>query len=213
MLKWSGKFVGWLVVLLVGLFLISTLTFHTGLAGSGAGTGVFSHSFRARFDIRPEFDEGSSKSGSMIVEARHPARLMLWGHASPKYRHAKIEWFLFREEESIGNATIDLEKLQIARSGKVMPLDTKNLLNLFEISDATAQDRLMVGTLAEFLQAAKDGDLPRPNHHGHSLPKPLPGRMQHFATGFSLSPLELTWVIVWSGFGLTATKGFKRGNA
>ena len=127
---------------------------------------------------------------------------MFWGHASPNYRHATIKWFLIREKGSSGSATINLETMQITTNGKDMPLDAKNLARLFGIAAATEHDIVVFGTLVEFLRASRDGGLPPPNHHGHSLPEPLPGYMQHLATGFSLRPLELAWIAGWSGLGI-----------
>lgn len=202
MMKWAGRLVGWLAILLVGLFLISNLTFHTGLAGSGVGTGVFSHWFRAQFELSHDFDAGDSTSGSISVEAKHPARFMLSGHESPNYRNAKIKWFLFREEANRGEATINLENMQIVWDGDATSLNPENIVRLFGITAPTDQDTLMANALLEFLHSARDGKLPLPNHHGHSLPEPLSGRMQHFATGFSLLPVELAWLIGWAGFGI-----------
>nr|CAP47706.1 putative integron gene cassette protein [uncultured bacterium] len=182
----------------------------------GAGTGFFSHLFVARCDFCPELDESTSTWGSITVKATRPAQPMLWGHVSPKYSHAKIEWSLFHEKESNGNATIDLEQMQITRNGEVTSLDAENLSHLLGIFDATDHEIVRVETLFDFLQAAKNGDLPRPNHHGHSLPVLLPGHMQHFATGFSLRPLELAWVVGWSGLGIlgvTSAINSKRGKA
>lgn len=201
----------WLAVLLLVLFGISTVTYHTGLPGSGAGTGVFSYWFRAQFHIDPDYDDfESSASGTITIEGSAPPRFMAWGHASPKYRSVEIDWFLWREEESVGEAVVDLDASLITGSGDSAPLDARSLATLFEITDPVEQDDLLFAKMLEFLDAAKEGKLPRPNHHGHSLPEPFPGRMQHFASGVSLRPLGLLWVICWSAFGIVRVFNHKR---
>lgn len=177
MRKTAWKLIGWLVILLIGLFLISNLTFHTGLAGSGAGTGVFSHQFRAQLQIWHDLNDLGSTSGTVVIEAKHPARFMLSGHVSPNYRSAKIEWSLYREHPNRGEATIDLKNMQIVGEGNATQLNPESILRLFGIADSTDQDKLMADASVKFLQAARDGNLPGPNHHGHSMAEPLPGRI------------------------------------
>jgi len=201
-MKIAGKLIGWLVILIIGLYLISYLTRYSSLAGSGEGTGVFSHGFRAQFQIGPDFNAHDLTSGTITVEATHPATFMLSGHVSPNYRSARIDWFLYREHQNIGEATVDLENMLVAREGNATRLNPESISRLFGITNPTDQDKLLADAFVKFLQAARDGNLPRPNHHGHSMSEPLPGHMQHFATGFSLRPLELAWTVGWIACGM-----------
>lgn len=202
MLKRIRKLGAWLTILLVVLFLISALIFNMGLAGSGAGTGVFSYWFRARFQVWPDTENSPAISGSVNVEGNAEPRFMVWGHASPRYRKLEIDWVIFRDGESKGQAVIDLNEMQILHGTQNSPLNADSLCSLIGLTNTTNGEGLMVTTLIDFLESAREGTLPPPNHHGYSLPKPLPGKMQHFATGFSLRPLELAWVGAWSIFGL-----------
>lgn len=208
-MKRFGKFGLWLAVLLLVLSGISTATYHTGLPGSGIGTGVFSYWFRAHFDIDLDYDEfESSTVGSITIEGSAPPRLMAWGHASPKYRAVEIDWYLSQKSE--GKAAVDLNASLITGPRNSVPLDAQNLATLFEITDPVEQDDLLFANLLEFLETAKEGKLPRPNHHGYLLPLPFPGRMKHFATGVSLRPVELLWVISWSTFGFVVMVNHNR---
>jgi hypothetical protein len=216
MLKCTWKILGWLAVLLVGLYLISFLTFHTGLSGAGTGTGIFSYSFRAFCDVMSERENEGSAFGSIFIEAKLPPRFMVWGQSSPKYRNAEITWTLLQKEKSKGKATIDLERMLIITDDKSASLTTKTLSALLGIAPTTARDTILVERVAELLRSAGDGKLPVPNHHGYSLPEPFIGYMQHYALGFWIRPLGLVWVAIWSAFGiyrLIITKRLKRNAA
>jgi len=213
MLNYTWKFFGWLAVLLVGLYVISFLTFHTGLSGSGAGTGVFYYCFRAFCHIYDDRKSDWGTLGSITIEAKLAPRFMVWGQSSPKYRGAEIEWSLVQKEKSSGKATIDLKRKLIITDAKEVSLNTKTLSALLGIAPLTARDTILVERVAELLRSAGEGKLPVPNHHGYSLTEPFVGYMQHYAFGFWIRPLGLLWVSIWSAFGiygLIITKRLKR---
>lgn len=195
-----GSFGAWLAILFAVLAVISLFTFNMGLAGSGAGTGVFSYSFRAGFQI--SYDEDIPTFGTINIKGNASPRFMLWGNASPKYPSAEIDWLLFQKKESSGHALLDLDHMLIVEGSKSICLDANALSNLFGISSTAHNDKVLATAVFDFLQAAQNGNLPPPRHHGHTLPEPFPGRMQHGASGMSLCPLELIWVAVWSALGL-----------
>ncbi len=202
MLKRIKKLCAWLTVLFVVLFFISALTFNMGLAGSGAGTGVFSYWFRASFRVGSNFENDLGVSGCINVEGNAESRFMIWGHASPRYRTVEIEWVMFRHGESTGQAVIDLKEMQISHGTQTSPLNADTLGSLIGFPNTSNGRNVMVTSLMDFLQSAGQGTLPPPSHHSYSLPEPIPGRMQHFATGSSLRPLELIWIVAWSICGL-----------
>lgn len=201
MVKRIGQFVAWLTVLVVILGMISAFTWNTGLAGSGLGTGVFSYHLNARIQLW--HDDENAYSGTVTVVGKAAARFMTWGRVSPKYRKVEIDWAIFRNGQSTGQAIIDLEHNQIFHDGRTFPLNPDALCNLVGIPNETETESAICTALDAFLQSARDGTLPKPNHHSYSLAKPLEGRLQHGATGFSLRPLELVWVAVWSIFGVS----------
>jgi hypothetical protein len=205
------KFAAWLTVLIVVLLLIHVLTFTLAWAGSGAGTGVFSYWFRARFQLDHEFESGRTLLGSIKVEGRVETRFKVWGHISPKYHELQMDWFLYGDDGSEGQAVVDLDQMQITHDGHAVPLTVDNLCSLVGVPDSSKDENANITTLVQFFQSAHEGTLPVPNHHGHSLPEPLPDRMQHFATGPAVRPPELIWVVIWSLFGLvrsfTPTQG------
>jgi len=201
-MRLTGKLVGWLAILLVGHIVITVLTNSMAQSGAGLGTGVLSYWFRAQFQVWHGPDRGDSMIGSITVESRHPARFKLWGNSSPRYRHSEIDWFLYNRERSEGKAEIDLGNLQIVQGGNAVSLDSANLLRLFGISDPTEDDTLVVEALVEFFESAREGRLPRPNHHGHRLSEPLPGWMQHFAIGLAIQPMGMIWLVSWTWFGI-----------
>ncbi len=192
----------WLAILLAALFLVSTLTLQMGLAGSGEGTGVFSYMFRANFQVWYDVNDTLSRSGLINISGNASPRFKLWGHASPQYRSAEIDWHFYSNGESSGHAIIDLDQMLIHQADKSIALDANTISSLFNFSHPADRDRLLATTIVDFLQAAKDGTLPTPSHHSHALPEPFPGRMQHFATGTALRPFELIWVAAWCAFGL-----------
>ena len=202
MVRRIRKLAAWLSVLIVVLFLIHVLTFTLAWGGSGAGTGVFSYYFRARFQLDHESDNGRTMLGSVNVEGRVEPRFMMWGHVSPQYREAEMDWLLFGDGGNEGHAVVDLDHMQIAHDGHTVPLTAEHVCSLFGVSGSNDGEQALSSALVQFFQSARDGSLPLPNHHGHSLPDPLPGRMQHFAIGPAIRPLELFWVVAWSIAGL-----------
>lgn len=92
--------------------------------------------------------------------------------------------------------------MRIVGDGDSTPLNPENISSLLGITASTEEDTRMADALVEFLQSARDGNLPRPNHHGHSMSEPISGHMQHFATDFSLRPMELAWLVGWVAFGI-----------
>jgi len=200
MWKRIGSLGMWLAILFAVLSVISLFTFNMGLSGSGAGTGVFSYRFRTGFRI--SYDDDVPTLGTIDIEGRASPRFKLWGQVSPKYRSAEIDWLLFQKKESTGHAFLDLDHMLIVQGSKSIRLDANTLSSLFGISGTAHNDKVLATTIFNFLQAAQNGTLPPPRHHGYSLPEPFSGRMHHFANGVSLRPLELIWVAVWSGFGL-----------
>lgn len=208
MLNRIGQFVAWLTVLVVILCMISALTWNTGLAGSGLGTGVFSYHLNARIQLW--HDNENAYSGTVNVVGNAPARFMAWGRVSPKYRKVEIDWTIFQHGQSEGQAIIDLEHNQILHDGRTFPLNPVALCSLVGIPNETESESEICTALDDFIQSARDGTLPKPNHHSYSIAEPLAGRLQHSATGFSLGPLELVWVAVWTIFGVSrciASKG------
>ncbi len=194
------NFAAWLVVLIGGLLVIHVLTFSLAWSGSGAGTGIFSYKFRARFHPDYETENGRSIFGSVNVEGSVEPRFKVWGHMSPRYREVEIEWLIFDDSESAGKAVVDLDQMQIDQDGYAVPLTPDDIGKLIGLNDPNSN--AVVTALLQFLHSAREGTLPVPNHHGHSLPEPLPGRIHHFAIGPAIRPLGLVWVLMWSVAGL-----------
>jgi len=62
------RFLGWLLMLLVGAFLSAILQAQVrGLAGSGAGTGIFEHYFQSRISFYPDPESGDRLMGFMFT--------------------------------------------------------------------------------------------------------------------------------------------------
>ena len=133
MLKLAGKFVGWLAILLVVQFAISTMTHISVMAGSGVGTGVFSYRFRARLDSPYDFEDEDSAIGLITIEATAPSRFKVWGHASPAYRKVEIDWILFQEEQWEGRATIDLDQMLIKQGRESLHLKQPHIMLSFAV--------------------------------------------------------------------------------
>ncbi|QDS93574.1 hypothetical protein FF011L_23470 [Roseimaritima multifibrata] len=188
----------WLAVLVIGLVCISSLTFSS--VGSGTGTGFFSHWFGASFRVWPE--SVGDASGTLRVEGNVEPVFLLWGHVCPAYKAVELEWEMFHVAEHKGGATLDLEQMTVVAGDKTTAIDEDSLSALLGFSTANPRDAEHVATLLKFLRSANDGTLPPPSHHGHELPEPLPGRMQHFASGASIPPLQLLWMIAWLMSGL-----------
>ena len=174
------------------------------MAGSGVGTGVFSYWFRARFYLWPEDDVSNDLLvGSISVEGSADRRFALWGHRSPRYQQVSIDWSLTHAQQSgEGQVVANLREMQLYHKNEVRTLDLNSLSTLFGVGGEP--ESKAVAELYAFLECARDGLLPLPSHHGHSFSDPLPGRMQHFASGPSIRPFELAWVIAWCGFGAIA---------
>ncbi|MEP3479109.1 MAG: hypothetical protein ABJZ55_07680 [Fuerstiella sp.] len=208
MLKRIGSFASWLAALFVGIFFVSALTWNMAMAGSGVGTGVFSYWFRASFNLWPASDSADDLLvGSVTVEGDAGRRFTLWGHNSPRYHQVAIHWHLVLTQRTIeGQAVADLAEMQLHLDHKIQSLSIENLCTLFGVTGQP--DNEIIADLYAFLESARDGALPPPSHHGHSFPDPLPGRMQHFASGPSIRPPELAWVVSWCGIGALAL--FKR---
>jgi len=196
------QFAVWLSALVVVLLLIHFVTFSLAWAGSGAGTGVFSYQFRARFQLDHKSDNGRTTLGSVNVEGRVEPRFKVWGHKSPRYHEVQVDWLLFGDEASEGKAVVDLDSMLIAHDGHVVPVTADSICSVIGVPHPSDDEEAIITVLVRFIQSAREGTLPVPNHHGHSLPEPLPGRMQHFALGHAIRPLELHWVVTWSVWGL-----------
>ena len=200
------KFIAWLAILLGGLFVlvyISEMT-RSSSAGAGEGTGLLSYRCVASFQIfdEPEPDDFGYYSITMVAE--EPPRFVLWGNRSPHYRKADLQWNFFRigHENREGTLAIDLQSMSFENAGKMIPLNPDSLSFIFELKKPSEREEIIVKSLFDFLKAARDGGIPRPNHHGHRLPDPLPGSLQHSATGCALMPIELAWVGGWTLFGI-----------
>ena len=194
------EFAAWVTVLIVVLLLIHALTFTLAWAGSGAGTGIFSYWFRAWFPLHLELETGHTVHGSVNVEGWVKPQFKVWGHVSPRYHKVQIDWLLFGEMGTEGQAAVDLDQMLLHHDGHTVLLTTDTIGSLVGVSNS--DDNSIVNGLIQFFQSAREGTLPLPSHHGHSLPEPLPGRMQHFAMGPAIRPLELLWVFSWSIAGL-----------
>ncbi len=201
MLKTILLFAAWLVVLVVGYALIAGMTRPMAMAGSGAGTGVFSYWFRAKYYLSSDDTSHGLLIGPVYIEGEADPRFALWGHQSPKYRQVSIEWDLFVElQESKGKAIADLDNMTLRHKNEVQPLSLKNFSTMLGL-EGEPESKTAAGLYA-FLKSARDGTLPVPNHHGHRLSDPLEGHMQHFASGPSILPFEVAWVIGWCWFGI-----------
>ena len=194
------KFAAWVTVLIVVLLLIHVLTFTLAWAGSGAGTGIFSYWFRARFPLDHELENGHIILGSVNVEGRVEPRFKVWGHMSPRYHKVQIDWLLFGDNGTEGHAAVDLDQMLLHHDGHAVLLTADSIGSLIGVSNSN--NNSIVTGLIQFFQSAREGTLPLPSHHGQSLTESLPGRIQHFAMGPAIRPLELLWVIAWSMVGL-----------
>lgn len=203
MIRLTIQLAKWLSVLVIGLIAISMLVYSSSAAGSGAGTGFFSYRFGAVFQVWP--NASGDASGSFRVEGNVAPRFLLWGHTSPAYQTVAIEWEMYHGNQGKGQASLDLEQMGIVAHDQTTDITEKSLSTLLGFSTANPREAEQVATLLSFLESARDGTLPPPRHHGYALPEPLPGYMQHFATGTSIPPLQLIWVIVWSAIGLGAS--------
>jgi hypothetical protein len=197
------QFAAWVTELIVVFLLIDALTFSLAWAGSGAGTGIFSYWFRARFRVDQGLENGHTIYGSVNVEGRVEPRFKVWGHMSPRYHEVQIDWQLFGDKGSEGQAVVDLDQMLLHHDGHTVLLTADSLGSLVGLSNSNDNNNAIVTGLIQFFQSAREGTLPLPNHHGHSLPEPLPGRMQHFAMGPAIRPLGLFWVFAWSIVGLS----------
>jgi hypothetical protein len=110
---------------------------------------------------------------------------------------------MFHPSGHQGRAVLDLKQMAIVKSNKTISVDEQSLSALLGFSATNPRDAERVATLLRFLQSARDGTLPPPNHHGHELPEPLSGYLQHFASGTSIPPLQLIWMLAWMAFGLS----------
>lgn len=194
------QFGKWLSVFVIGLVCIFVLTSTMPGGGSGAGTGRFSYWFGAFFHVEPE--ASSNNFGSLRVEGNAAPRFLLWGNVSPAYKAVELEWEMFQVHEHKGRATLDLDQMTMVVGNKTTDIDEKSLSALIGFPTANPHDAEQVATLLRFLHAAGDGTLPPPNHHGHELSEPLPGHMQHFASGIFIPALQLFWIIGWSAVGI-----------
>ena len=210
----------WLLVLLVGAFLIEIFQRQiSSIAGSGMGTGVFKHHFQSSINFNPDPEADDGIMGSVFIEAEHPKTFMLSGHNSPKYKRARFRWHIFSENESSGEAWIDLNQMTLTHNGKTVHVNTANLLNLFGFESAAKKDVNILDAFVDLLHAAKSGLLPPPRHHIYELEDPLNGHFQHGASGYSVPYLTSIFAIGWSLVGcfglwnsLKNRKPYKRPN-
>lgn len=196
------KFVAWFTLLFIGLFLIHVFTTPMSISGSGAGTGIFAYLFQAHFLLDNQLANGHSILGSINIEGRSESRFQLWGQMSPRYNELQMDWLIYGEKRSEGQAVIDLEQMVLQQDGRKVPLTHDSISRLIDVTNSSGGSNPVVNGLMDFFLAAHDGTLPSPRHHSHSLPGPLSGRISHFAHGPMIRPLEFIWIIAWVIYGL-----------
>jgi len=153
--------------------------------------------------------------GFMFIKSYHPRSFVLSGRSSPNYERARFNWYIFREDESSGEAWIDFERMDLTYNGGSMSVSPKNLLKLFGYENAVKEDMEILMAFTDLLHAAKSGELPSPGHHSYQLDHPLNGYMSHGASGYDMSHMTLAWVAGWSLVGsISLWRSFKiRANA
>ncbi|MCW1926522.1 hypothetical protein OKA05_28480 [Luteolibacter arcticus] len=205
------QIVFWVALFFAGVWVVSVVTSHSAMAGAGAGMGRFSYWFRFTLEPYPSGGGDDELMGRVIIEGRAPPRWMKFGGVSPRYREVSLEWAMFsgvRVGETGGTCSIDLTKHEIVSGADRLPLDRENLGRLFGFAVAPEESMGFLDELLGRLEECRSGTLPRPRHHTYRFDEgPIRGRLQHFASGFSLSYPELVWAGVWLFMVLGVTTG------
>lgn len=211
-MKIAIRIVFWVALLFLGKSVVSSVTDHTGLPGSGAGTGFFSYWFR--YTLNTHLDDGDHYVSVLIsIEGKAPKRFRVGGGVSPHYEEVKFEWSVFSpSDDSQGDATVLLNANQIQAGDKRFDLDAIGLADLLGLNFEAKQERVLVENLLAILNECATGSMPRPRHHTYYFEDPVDGRLQHFALGGpSFRTPTLIWLGLWLGL-VIATVTIKRAN-
>jgi len=200
-MKIVSQTICWTLLLLGGALVVSKVTYHTGLPGSGAGVGSFSYWFR--YTLEPHSAEvlDDELIGFVKIEGKAPRRFMSRGGRSPKYEEVSMEWAMFsgvHGGKTEGTCSVDLNNKQIIDGANRIPLGQSSLRSLIGLEVHSEQSVQLLNGIHSKLEAAALGAMPRPRHHTYYFEEPLTrGRLQHFALGSSARFPVLIWAGIW----------------
>lgn len=103
-----------------------------------------------------------------------------------------------RGESSERQASVSLPDF-IYRSGGVSAPFTRDVLAGWLLGAETNQAaaRQHADAIFGYFQAAADGSLPPPRHHGYRFEQPVRVHIQHFQLGYGVGSTVYIWVAVW----------------
>lgn len=132
------------------------------------------------------------------------------GHSEARWRWTYSTNFVYRSlqcgcvrfdgggDPSGNTGTLTLPSF-VFESSRGTGVLTRPLLSewLLGTSNAPPDQMRGVDRIYELLQAAAEGTLPVPRHHGYSFREPVDGRMQHFRLGLGISWPVFVWLGIW----------------
>lgn len=116
------------------------------------------------------------------------------------YPTLQFEWHRFDESanmsEDKGILTLPSLAYQSKHSTGVL---TRAVLSkwLLGKTDLRAGDSQSIEAIFGFIEAAGQGNLPAPNHHGYHFQTPVHGSLHHFRLGSGIGGLVFIWVGIW----------------
>jgi hypothetical protein len=185
---------GAVAILLLGCLGAMPLWSVTPLRDLPPGAGMYHSSVDARFHY---FGVTNGASFSFCFRGRTAPQ---WRWNCPSnfaYRSLILDW---NGESGAGEATLDLPsfKYQSSNSTGLLTRDTLVFWLLGTTDGASASPEVArVHFIFNYLEAAAQGTLPPPGHHGRFFQEPVLGSIHHFLLGLGAPWLVYFWVAVW----------------